>query len=258
MEHFTPKPPNHGLIGHRGMCGIAPENTLPSFDKALEGGLNWVELDVRLSKDLELVCIHDSRIERTTRNLGWVKDYTLEELNNMDACSWFSTDYSGFGIPSLKQLVEHTQHTGVQINIEIKTPNPPSQERLDILSNALLAFIEFWPTTLPLPLVSCFDWTVLNRIRQLEPKIPLGYLSDTCSEHTILDIARMKNCSLHCNYSSLTTELIHLAKQRNVPLLTYTVNDKNAAYDLLQQGIFGVFTDFPLHQDAIPVDKTGS
>jgi glycerophosphoryl diester phosphodiesterase len=247
---YTPLAPKNGIIGHRGMSGLAPENTLASFDKALECGLNWVEFDVRLSKDYQLMCIHDSRIERTTNQIGLVREYTASELNKMDAGSWFDSAFSQQFVPSLQQVVDHLADSGIQMNIEIKTPNPPSTQRLIKLSKVLIKFLDSWPNTLPQPIISCFDWTVLNRIRVKNPEIPLGFLTNECSEQMITDISQIENCALHCNAKNLNADLIQLSVKNKVPLLTFTVNDHLIASDFLRKGVFGVFSDMPLMEQS--------
>ena len=73
------------IIGHRGAAGLAPENTLKAFRIGCENGADLVECDIHLNKDKELVVIHDNTLERTTNGKGWVRDFTLKELQSFDA-----------------------------------------------------------------------------------------------------------------------------------------------------------------------------
>ena len=82
-------------IAHRGASGYAPENTMAAFDKALEMKADYIEIDVQLSKDGEVVLMHDAMIDRTTDGSGTVDDYTLEELKQLDAGSWFGPQFAG-------------------------------------------------------------------------------------------------------------------------------------------------------------------
>ena len=77
------------VIAHRGASGYAPENTMPAFEKALEMGAEGIELDVHLTKDGEIVVIHDHTIDRTSNGTGMVGQFTLEEIKQLDFGSWF-------------------------------------------------------------------------------------------------------------------------------------------------------------------------
>ena len=106
-------------VGHRGAKGHAPENTFASFNLALEMGVNAVETDVHLSKDGEVVLIHDHTVDRTTDGRGFVKDMTLRELKQLDAGSWYDTRFAGQRIPTLTELLEWARGR-VGVAIEIK------------------------------------------------------------------------------------------------------------------------------------------
>jgi glycerophosphoryl diester phosphodiesterase len=109
------------IVGHRGAKGIAPENTLVGFQVALELGVDMIELDVHLSKDGELVVIHDPRLERTTDGRGLVSAYTLAELKELDAAARFEgdTSYGVQRIPTLEEVYALVQGR-TRINVEIK------------------------------------------------------------------------------------------------------------------------------------------
>lgn len=106
--------------GHRGASGYAPENTLDSFALALEQGADGVELDVQLTKDGELVVIHDERIDRTGSGTGFVRDFTLAELKKMEFNRTIP-GYKAVTIPTLKEVYELFQGNRKKINVEIKT-----------------------------------------------------------------------------------------------------------------------------------------
>ncbi len=106
-------------VGHRGAKGHAPENTLSSFVIAAEMGVNVIETDVHLSKDGELVLIHDHTVQRTTDGHGYVKDMTLAELKKLDAGSWYGARFAGERIPTLDELLAWARDR-VAVAIEIK------------------------------------------------------------------------------------------------------------------------------------------
>ena len=112
------------IQGHRGAPEAAPENTLPSFSKALQRGAHGVELDVMLSKDGELVVIHDYELDATTNGSGSVKDYTLAELKQLDAGSWFADEFAGTTIPTLQEVIDHLPVRLLNIEIKVKVSLP--------------------------------------------------------------------------------------------------------------------------------------
>ena len=108
-------------VAHRGASLSAPENTLASTVKAIELGVNRIEIDVRQSKDGVLVLMNDSRLERTTNGKGYLRDFTYEELRTLDAGSWFSGSYSGERIPTLALilgLLANTPNTAPDLDIK--------------------------------------------------------------------------------------------------------------------------------------------
>ena len=107
---------------HRGASGYAPENTLEAFQLAVDMQVDGIELDVQLSKDGELVVIHDETIDRVSNGKGRVKDYTLQELRNFNFNNGHST-YAFAAIPTLEEVYNLLGNTGAEINVEFKTGN---------------------------------------------------------------------------------------------------------------------------------------
>jgi glycerophosphoryl diester phosphodiesterase len=108
------------IWAHRGASAFAPENTLPAFQKAADLGADGVELDIQMTKDGQIVVIHDERIDRTSDGSGWVKDFTLAELrryNYQKTCP----EYGHADIPLMEEVFELLKSTGLSINIELKT-----------------------------------------------------------------------------------------------------------------------------------------
>ncbi len=109
------------IFAHRGSSGTHPENTLAAFRAAAALPIDGVEIDVHLTKDGEVVVIHDEKINRTTNGKGYVKDMTLEELQQYDAGSWFSEEWGGERVPTLDEVLEIYEDTSHRLNIEIKS-----------------------------------------------------------------------------------------------------------------------------------------
>jgi glycerophosphoryl diester phosphodiesterase len=107
------------LIAHRGLSSVAPENTLQAIGKALELGVDRIEIDVQMTRDGEVVLMHDRTLNRTTSGRGAVKNHDLKEIQALDAGSWFGPDYSGITVPSLQQTLELI-HGRCMLMIEVK------------------------------------------------------------------------------------------------------------------------------------------
>ena len=104
---YAPGSPTR-VIAHRGFSAIAPENTLVAIEKAIELGADMVEFDVTVTADGEVVVIHDETLGRTTDGRGKVMEKTLEELQRLDAGSWFAPEFAGESIPTLEQVLAPT------------------------------------------------------------------------------------------------------------------------------------------------------
>jgi glycerophosphoryl diester phosphodiesterase len=107
------------LVAHRGASGFCPENTIPSFQKAVEMGAKMIELDVQMTKDGEIIVFHDFTVERTSNGNGFIKDLTLEYLKTLDAGKWFNKDFTGTRISTLKEVFEIIPST-IIVNVELK------------------------------------------------------------------------------------------------------------------------------------------
>ncbi|MCC3375325.1 glycerophosphodiester phosphodiesterase family protein [Cohnella sp. REN36] len=119
------------VAGHRGYKAAYPENTLLAFDEALKRGVDMLEFDLRMSKDGEVVVIHDETVDRTTDGTGAVGDLKLAELARLDAGGWFGRPFEGLRIPTFGELCELlAAHPDVLLNVEIKS-GPRAKEIAD-------------------------------------------------------------------------------------------------------------------------------
>jgi glycerophosphoryl diester phosphodiesterase len=151
------------VIAHRGGPRYAPENTLAAFAHAAEAGADMLECDVHMTKDGELIIIHDETLERTTNGSGLVADHTLEELRRLDAGG-------GEHLPTLREYIELGKATGVELLIELKSPHlyPGIEARVvQALDDAHY---------LHRSVLQSFDFASLRRLRQLNPAVRLGAL----------------------------------------------------------------------------------
>lgn len=108
------------VIGHRGAKALYPENTMLSFRKAIELGVDGIEMDINMTSDGHLVVIHDTTVDRTTDGTGKVSDYTLSALKKLDAGSLFASEYAGERIPTFEEYLELVKDSNLLLNVEIK------------------------------------------------------------------------------------------------------------------------------------------
>lgn len=125
---------NIWIVGHRGVKAILPENTMVSFQKAIDLGLNGIETDIHMTTDGQLVLHHDSTLERTTNGSGNIQDYSYEELRRLDAGIKFSKEYAGQYIPRFEELLERINNPSFFLNVEMKDYRPEALKKtIDVL-----------------------------------------------------------------------------------------------------------------------------
>ena len=165
---------NPGLISPIGARRVMPENTMASFVKAFDMGADMLELDVQLSKDGQVVVIHDSTVERTTDGQGEVGDLTFE-ARMLDAGSWYDSAFKGEVIPALAEVLEHFAGR-IGLLIELKSPSryPGIEQRVADELKRYIIGADGGERYKDLIIVQSADTDSLLRFRQLMPDIPLG------------------------------------------------------------------------------------
>jgi glycerophosphoryl diester phosphodiesterase len=158
------------VLAHRGASAYAPENTLSAFRLAIEQKADWLELDVQQTKDGRLVVFHDLRMERTTNGFGPLRDLTLEQVQQLDAGSWYASSFAGERVPTFEEVVALARESGIRIFPEVKDPRfyPGIEERMA----AVIAANDYEDNTI----VQSFDMTSLERLRQANPRLKLAAL----------------------------------------------------------------------------------
>ncbi len=246
FSHFSPPPPLKHLIAHRGISARAPENTLVSFELAAKEKVKWIEFDVQLTSDQTFVIFHDDDLHRTSNGQGYLFEKDSAYLSTLDAGAWFDVKFVGEKIPVFANMLDRLAKLGLFLNIELKLPAHPPQGHEALFSILFSKTLEsIWPSHLPKPLLSSFNWNLLESVRSALPLYPIGYLSESCSEEIIDKVAHTRNASLHCAYRSLTPEMMSYANSKSVPVIAYTVNDPIVAARLIRNGIFGIISDDP-------------
>lgn len=203
-----------------------------------------IELDVRMSREGELIVLHDRTVNRTTNGRGTVWHMTVDELKRLDAGSWFSSRFAGERIPLLLEVV-HILPMTMSLNIEVKTDgrpksSPPFEERLvQFLHNSgLTARV----------LVSSFDYTFLKRLHSLDAGIRLGVLyvpiRDIGRKPSTL-AQRVGASAFICSHSQLRKRFADDARTHKLQLACYGVNTRRQAEKALRFGVRALITDHP-------------
>ncbi|HEY7609386.1 MAG TPA: glycerophosphodiester phosphodiesterase [Alphaproteobacteria bacterium] len=230
------------IIGHRGACAYAPENTLASIRKAAALGARWVEFDVRLTRERDLVLMHDDDVKRTTNGRGRVLDLALAELRALDAGAWFGGAFAGERIPSLVETIALLQELGLGANMEIKSEKGEARATAEALARILA---RHWPRAASPPLISSFELEALEGMRAAAPAWPRGLLLKELKGDWRGLLDRLGAATLNLDHRPLDAGKVALAREAGRPILCYTVNDAARARQLFAWGVTAVFTDRP-------------
>lgn len=227
------------IFAHRGYSGKYPENTMLAFEKAIEVGVDGIELDVQLTKDGEIVIIHDETIDRTTDGSGYVVDYTYEELSKFNANYKFKE--MGFNkIPTLREYFELVKNLEIVTNIELKTG---INQYLGIEEKVLKLIREY--NLEKRVIISSFNHFSVMKMKKLAPDLKYGFLS----EDWIIDAGKYTashgvQC-YHPRFNNLIPEVIEELKKYNLEINTWTVNEEKDMRYLYSKEIDVIITNYP-------------
>lgn len=230
------------IIGHRGACAYAPENTLASIRKAAAQGARWVEFDVRLTREGDLVLMHDEDVKRTTNGRGRVVDLTLADIGALDAGAWFGGAFAGERVPTLIETIALLGELGLGANIEIKAGKAEVRATAAALARILDAH---WPRAGAPPLISSFAVEALETMQASAPHWPRGLLLPELKGDWRGVLDRLDATTLNIDHKPLDAGKVAIARGAGRPVLCYTVNDPARARQLFAWGIAAVFTDRP-------------
>ncbi|MBF2709761.1 glycerophosphodiester phosphodiesterase [Flavobacterium soyangense] len=219
-------------IGHRGASGYEPENTLISFEKAIDLNADGIELDVHLSSDGELVVIHDETVDRTTDGKGAVNNLSLKELKAFRIDNFQE-------IPMLTEVFDLV-HQRCFINIELKgigTAKPVNSLINHYILDKKWEINDF--------LISSFDWNMLEEFHLLNPKIRIGVLTDESIEEALAFAKKIKAFSIHPDYVLLSKENVALMQEKGFEVIPWTVNAEDAIQKIKSFNVNGIISNFP-------------
>lgn len=227
-------------FAHRGFSGKYPENTMLAFKKAIEAGADGIELDVQLTKDGEIVIIHDETIDRTTDGKGLVADYSYEELCSFDA-SFIYHGQMGFNkIPTLREYLELVKDKNIITNIELKTG---ILEYLGIEEKVWNLIQEY--KVEDKVIISSFNHYSILRMKNIAPNLKYGLLSETWLINAGKYTHELGIQCYHPIHYNLVPEVIDEIKKYGIEINTYTVNKEKDMRYLIEKGIDIIIGNFP-------------
>lgn len=239
------------VIAHRGGSALRPENTLPAFDHAVSLGVDGLECDVQLSRDGEVVVIHDPTLERTTDGRGAVADCTAGELGRIDAGAQFGADRGwpyrgqGIGIPTLRVFLR--RYRDLPLVVEVKGDQPEVADRALALIKEAGAEDRV--------LVASFSDTVLRHVRRVAPHMPTSasrpevrsalirsrfWLKPRLTGYSVLQVPlRFRGRQV------LTRKYVRAAGRAGVPVHSWIVDHPEDLQTIIDWGVTGLISDRP-------------
>jgi glycerophosphoryl diester phosphodiesterase len=219
------------IVGHRGAAGLAPENTVSSFRLAVELGVEWIELDVRLTADGHPVTLHDEQLDRTTNGTGRIAETTLDALRRLDA--------RGAPVPTLAEaLAVLGPATGCLIEQKRDDTREPA------LVRAAIEAVEAASIAGRVRLIS-FQESLLAECRRQAPQLPRGIIGSRSLDELFTIAGRQRCVAIHPLFALLTDDLADRCADAGLRLNSWTANDSAVIRRLADLGVHEITTDFP-------------
>lgn len=245
-------------IAHRGASGYAPENTLAAVRIGVEQGADLVEIDIQRTADGALVVMHDTTLARTTdadeifpERAPWsVGDFTLAELQLLDAGSWFSEEFAGEPIPTLDQVLE-TLRGRAGLLLEAKSPSLYPGIAEDILDT-----LESYPGFLNAAaragrlVVQSFDYGFMETFNALAPDVPVGLLGGPPSDDVLVEVSAWAD-QINPQYRTVDRALVERVHELGMTISVYTVNQEDDMRAMIDLGVDGIITNYPARLEQV-------
>ena len=202
------------VIGHRGWMARYPENTLVGFKAAIGLGVDYLELDVHLTSDGQVVVIHDEDVYRTTGERGSVRTMTLDRLRRLDAGGWFNECFAGERIPTLEEVMTLADGR-VGLSIEVKPPGGTGEA----LDERLIPMVRGFKGPV---VVHSFDDEYIGAFKRKAPEIPAGHLCRLLTRRTIRQTREAGVEAIHPTWRALTGRLARSARENGLGIMIWT------------------------------------
>ena len=222
------------VVGHRGAAALAPENTFSGFDLALQIGVTAIETNIQQTKDGKLVLFHDGYLDRTTNGSGVLRETTWEQLQRLDAGSWFDNKYAGERVPLLLDFLEkYGKRTLLELDIR---QAGIEYEVLNIVEQfGLLERVIF----------TSYDFSTICNIKRKNPRAQVGYLTADFTEENIQRVLK-ENIECFCpKADEVTKELVEYWHSLDLFVRAYGVKTPEIMRHAIQAGVDGMSINFP-------------
>ena len=232
------------IFAHRGYSAKYPENTMLSFKKAEKTGAHGIELDVQLSKDGEVMVIHDEKLNRTTNGNGFVKDLDCQELKKLRIISK-NPFLRKESIPTLREVLEWLAHNQLICNIELKN----NVIRYEGMEDKVIELVRKYQLTKRI-ILSSFNHESVAQCIKIAPEIETALIISQKMSQKIDKsweyASSMGAKGFHPKYTSLTDEVLKKSLENGICVRPYTVNNEKDMLRLFQAGCTAFFTDEPV------------
>ena len=223
------------IIAHRGASAIAPENTMPAMQAALDAQADGIEFDVQRTTDGALVVFHDDDLDRTSNGTGNIKDHSWEDLQKLDAGKWFDEKFAGTKIPRLEEFFDWMKNNEMLMFLELKSPW--NYEGMGKSVADLIHQYEFGERVQ----VRSFYHDALHEFHRLAPEIAI---SELWYQHMPSE-DEITYATLNLEGSRYTQENIQAYHDLGYSVTAWTVDDLELAKNLKNWGIDGITTNDP-------------
>jgi len=234
------------IYGHRGSKGNYPENSMLAFKKAIEAGVDGMEFDIHMTKDGELVVIHDATLDRTTTGTGYVKDYTLEEIRKFSIGAKFiefrhyDPSWDDEIVPTLTEVLLLCKAHDLEVNIELKT----YEVAYPGIEEAMLQVVTKTGYDPEKVVYSAFHLPTILRVKKLDPQAKIAWLLENFIPMPTDYIETFGLEALHMD-KNIVLKMPAYWQPIADKLRIWTVNDEEEMKQLIEMGVAAIITDYP-------------
>lgn len=234
------------IVAHRGLSSEAPENTFDSFDLAVSNGIEYIEFDVQLTKDNQVVIIHDDTVDRTSNGKGFVIQKTLNQIKKLDFGSWFSGNFKYSKIPTFEELLNRYKDINLVVEIKGKESELVSQV-LKIISDN-----EYWKdkiyksnSTNPKIIFCSFLPDQIKALRIFSEDLFIGFLVKEINKEILDFTLKYKLDGIFPYYKIVNEKLIKKLKKYKLVISSWGFNNIEESKNFLLLDVDGITIDWP-------------
>tara|TARA_R110001592_G_scaffold2215_6_gene13466 strand:- start:5446 stop:6135 length:690 start_codon:yes stop_codon:yes gene_type:complete len=220
------------VIGHRGAMGHETENTLPSIQKAMDLGVDMIEIDVFKLKSGEIVVFHDDTVDRLTNGPGSIEDYNIIELKKLIV-------NGGHQIPMLQDVLKLIDNK-VALNIELKGAG--TADRVNFIMNYYINKKNWSPENF---IISSFNWDELKEMRKLNTDVAIAVLTEENPIDAIPMAKELQAVAINPYFKKLDSEVANQIHDAGFKIYTWTVNEPEDIDAMKKLAVDGIITNFP-------------